>query len=535
MDRRTSREDQLRLILRPEEMAIGGRWYFGFAYQYVFDSELDEVLRIIDRTHWELGGTSDGLYLAPPHRRTSREPLAVPRATEFLRTPACYFEGGRQGTLVVAYDFDESAPLIFTRLEKAAGNGPVWLVDEVNLVPGKSGHTPWRHVLLCKQEGLEGLAFEDEATRCQEFFARRLCDRLAVPRDTPRWLTARLANGWEAVGSENVREVLLEAQALGFEQLIQGVPTGENGALGIPADPSGWLSRLCSEAELMGMRVAVWAPAGSVPATSPLLNSNPEWFLRLPRGTVQLTDASRVAWCDFNSEYSVQWTEAVHKFQEAGVSSLWLSGLGQSAQLVNWADPRRPTFNISAALATLAHLRNSGFDTLMVDGTSPVGLSSPVLGRLSSAGPVSYRAAPLIQRVRLSEVNWYFRMLANGCTPILPLRSSPGLTGASLADQPDEATRVKYANEAFRRVRDAMGTRTLLRAEDDPWKCVGTCWTSADGRTQVYWPYVDYRAPLEEGQRAYEVASGEEVRMESAGALMRGEHVYVVEQSSADQ
>jgi len=51
VDRRTSREDQLRLILRPEEMAIGGRWYFGFAYQYVFDSELDEVLRIIDRTH----------------------------------------------------------------------------------------------------------------------------------------------------------------------------------------------------------------------------------------------------------------------------------------------------------------------------------------------------------------------------------------------------------------------------------------------------------------------------------------------------
>lgn len=533
-DRRTGREDQLRLIIRPEEMAIGGKWYFGFAYQYVFSSDSDQVTRIVDRTHWELGGTSDGLYLAPPHRLATRDALSVPRATEFLRAPACYFEGGKQGTLVVAYDFDDGAPLIFTRLDKSAGSGPVYLVDEVHLVPGNSGHTPWRHVLLCKQDRLQGLAFEDEATRCQDFFARRLCDRFGVPYDTPRRLTVRLANAWETVAPENAREVLLEAQALGFEQLIQGAPAATSAGLPSP-EAADALSPLCTEADLLGMRVAAWVSAGCLPATSPLLASNPEWFLRSPRGTVLLADAGRLAWCDLNSDYTASWLEAVRRLQEAGLSSLWLSGLGQAARLVNWADAQRPAFNIRAALMALADLRNGGFDTVMTDSIAPIGLSSPIVGRLSSDELGAYRTAPLVQRVRSSEINWYFRMLANGCTPILPLRSSPGLIAASLADQPDQATRVKYANEAFRRVRDAMGTRTLLRADDDPWKCVGTCWTSPDGRTQVYWPYVDYRAPLEEGQRAYEVASGEEVRMESMGALLRGEHVYVVEQSYGDE
>jgi hypothetical protein len=529
-DRRTGREDQLRLIIRPEEMAIGGKWYFGFAYQYVFSSDSDEVLRITDCTHWELGGTSDGLYLAPPHRLSSREALLVPRTTEFLRSPMCYFQGGRQGTLVVAYDFDDSAPLIFTRLEKAAGSGPVRLVDEVNLISGGSGHTPWRHVLLCKQDRLEGLAFADEATRCQDFFARRLQDRFDVPNDTPRRLTVRFANGWEAVPSEQAREALSEAQALGFEQLIQGASAGAG-----PADADA-LTHLCTEADLLGMHAAAWVPVGYTPSCSPLLASNPEWFLRSPQGTVQVTGAGRVAWCDLNSGYTANWLEGVRKLQEAGVTSLWLSGLGQSAQLMNWANPQRPSFNIGAALTALATLRNGGFDTVMANTLAPVGLSSPTLGRMSAADVLdAYRTAPLVQRLRGAETDWYFRMLADGCTPILPLRNSPGITGAALADQPDQAAHVKYANEAFRRVRDAMGTRTLLRADDDPWRCVGTRWTSADGRTQVYWPFVDYRAPLEEGQRAYEVTSGEDVRMESMGALMRGEHVYVVEQSYQDE
>jgi hypothetical protein len=534
-ERRSGREDQLRLIIRPEEMAIGGKWYLGFAYQYVFSSEADEVLRITDRTHWELGGTSDGLYLSPPHRLTSREPLVVPRTTEFLRTPACYFQGGRSGTLVVAYDFDDSAPLIFTRLDKSAGAGAIRLVDEVNLVPGISGHTPWRHVLLCKQDRLEGLAFEDEATRCQDFFSRRLRDRFAVPYDTPRRLSVRFANGWEAVAPEQAREVLLEAQALGFEQLIQGMTGGVGTGFPTGTDATDALARLSAEADLLGMRAAAWVPVGHVASSSPLLATNPEWFLRTPQGTMQLTDAGRVAWCDLNSDYTAGWLEAVRKLQDAGITSVWLGGFGQSAQLVNSADPRRPSFNIRPALAALATLRNNGFDTVMADALAPLGIASPVVGRMSAGAADAYRSAPLVQRLRPSDANWYFTMLANGATPILALRSSPGLTGAALSDLPDQATRVTYANEAFRRVRDAMGIRTLLRADEDPWRCVGTRWTSTDGRTQVYWPYVDYRAPLEEGQRAYEVASGEEVRMESMGALMRGEHVYVVEQSYLDE
>jgi len=73
--------DELRLVIRPEEVAIGRKWYVGFSYQYVLRSDHASARQIIDYTHWELGGRSDGLYLVPPHRITTGEPLSVRRET----------------------------------------------------------------------------------------------------------------------------------------------------------------------------------------------------------------------------------------------------------------------------------------------------------------------------------------------------------------------------------------------------------------------------------------------------------------------
>jgi hypothetical protein len=545
----------LRLVIRPEELAIGGKWYVGFAYQYILRSDREVVTRLIDRTHWELGGRSDRLYLVPPHRQTSAEPLSLRRSPEFLRTPCFYFQGGKAGSLVVAYDFDEAAPLIFTSLSKRAGNAPLQLTDEVNVVPGTTVRTPWRYVLLCKQDNLAGLQFEDEFTRCYEFFVRKVRDHFGIPAESTRRLCVRPADGFlsqsTATNYDNVIAMLDEVAELGFERLWQGCVWDNAGArrksarpdlslLGFDFSPYGGgeqaVRRLCDAADARDLKLCLWVPTGQLSTASPYWETNPEWFARRADGSYYTCGAGGLAWLDLNTDYYLRSQEAFQRLHDLGVAGVWLDSFAPVASVVNYAAPSQPGFNLLPAFRRIKELLDTvGFESVYVEGESPVAIQSPTEGQLADGGYTCYKTAGFYYHLRPTETNWYYRLLANGSTPIVALHDAePEYVGTALADHPEQLTRVAYANQAFRRVRADMVQRSLLRSEQDPWTCTGVCWTSADGLRKVYWPFFDYSVQLAEGERAYDVVNGEEVPTEASGAFMHGERVYVVERSAPE-
>jgi len=540
--------DELRLVIRPEEVAIGRKWYVGFSYQYVLRSDHASARQIIDYTHWELGGRSDGLYLVPPHRITTGEPLSVRRETEFLRSPPFYFQGGAAGTLLIAYDFDEAAPLVYTQMDKPAGTGPISFSDEVHVVPGSEVRTPWRSVLLCRQEDLEGLAYEDEYTRCYEHVTAKLRGHFGIPADGPRRLCVRAAEGLSPGGATptyaHIRAMLREARNLGFERVSTGCIWSNLGADKCPPEPDlaitgmgitpygggeEGLRALCDAADELDMKVYAWAPSGQLVTQSDLWHSNPEWFARRRDGTRCSYGGGPLTWTDLNSGYYDYAMTGFEAARDAGVAGLWLDSFSAVASVVNCADPVRPRFNIVPAFKRMKALADMGYESIYIEGAGPAGIDSAARSHLDEGDHTFYRAASFVYNVRPTEANFYFRMLANYCTPIVALHYAlPTYRGNALADHPGQVTRVKYANEAFQKTRGLMAKRTLLRNGDDVWTCVGTRWDSADDTTKVYWPYTDMRVQLGARERACEVLTGEQVEMASGGALFRGEHVYVV-------
>ncbi len=544
-----AQEDELRLVIRPDEVAISGKWYVGFSYQYVFRSEHSQVGRIVDLTHWELGGRSDRLYMVPPHRLTSSEPLQVRREVEFLRTPSFYFQGNELGTLLLAYEFDEAAPLIHTRMEKPAGKGATAFSDEVHMVPGGDVHTPWRSVLLCRQDDLQGLAFEDEYTRCYEYMVAKLRAQFGIPPAGTRWLCVRGSEGLVPGGTtETYRDLLpmlQEAKSLGFERLWPGCIWEDTGGgqsppgldqptAGLDLSPYGGgeegLRALCDAAEVLDMKVYAPAPTGQLPAGSPFWQSNPEWFVKRRDGNRTSHGAGRLTWTDLTGGYYDYSLTAFEKARDVGIAGLWLDSFAAVASAVNYADPLHPRFNLIPAFRRMKDLAEMGYEDVLIEGAGPAGVNAAALGDLPPEAHTLYKGGHFVHNVGPGDTNDYFRMVANYCTPIVALHYTlPTYRGRALSDHPEQMTRVAYANEAFRRTRDFMVKRTLLHNDDDVWTCVGVRWDTADDKTRVYWPYVDMRVQLGPRERACEVLSGKEVEMASAGALLRGEHVYTVE------
>lgn len=543
--------DELRLVVRPAEAAIGGKWYVGFSYQYVFRSDKNIATRVYDLTHWELGGRSDGLYMAPPHRLSTKDALTARRAPEFLRTPCFYFQGGETGTLVVAYEFDEAAPLIYTEMDKPTGGGPTEFVDEINVMPGNEVHTPWRYVLFCKQDDLKGLQFVDEYTRCYEHFVKRVRDHFGIPAEPTRRLCIRAAEGIRPGGTtetyDDVIPMLDEIKRLGFERVWPASIWDNLGARKQPPKPNlgimsmGFsdygggeegLRRLCEAAEERGLKVYTWAPTGQLVTESPFWSSNPQWFPKKQDGSRYAYGGGNLTWTDLNSGYYDYSLEGFRRARELGIAGLWFDSFKSVASVVNYADAMHPTFNIIPAFKRMKELLEGlEYENVYIEGSGPAGIDAYPTGHFDTGGYTFYKAGKFYYHMRPTATNWYFRMLANHSTPIVALHYTlRTYRGNALADHPEQVARATYANQAFQKVRELMVERTLLQADDDPWDCTGTKWASADGHAQVYWPYVNMRVPLGPKQRAYEVVSGEEVRMESSGALFQAEHVYVVEE-----
>ncbi|MCD6361528.1 MAG: hypothetical protein J7M38_11790 [Armatimonadetes bacterium] len=541
--------DELRLLLKPAAAEIAGRSYAGFAYRYEMNCPGAAVTRVFDITHWELGGRSDRLYLVPPHRLTSEDPLSVRRRPEFLRTPCFYFQGGRRGCLVVAYDFDEAAPLIYTEMNKFAGRGPTQFVDEIHMAASGRPHTPWRQVLLCPKRGLEGLQFADEEALCEDYFTGRVRAHFGIPPEPVRRLCIRASEGVRP-GSitesyDDVAKLLPQLAEMGFERVwpcsiwdntgaYRDPPRPNLSILSMNISPHGGgeegLKRLCRAAEAAGMGVYSWAPTGQLVTDSSFWESNPDWFPKKKNGDRYAYGGGALTWTDLNSGYYDYAMQGLRHAREIGVSGLWFDSFRSVASVINYADPQHPTFNIIPAFRRMKTLlEDLDYENIYLESEGPAGIDGYPTAYLDTGGYTFYRSGKFYYHIRPTETNWYFRMLANYATPLLAWKYSlRTYVGCSLSDHPQQMQRVKYANLAFQATREHMHRRTLLRAGDDPWRCIGTRWDSKDGRTTVYWPYEDMKVRLSDGRRAREVVNGEAVAAEGELTVLRGERVYLV-------
>lgn len=541
--------DELRLLLKPAAEEIAGRSYTGFAYRYEVSCPDTTPTRVIDLTHWELGGRSDRLYMVPPHRLSTEDPLYVGRRPEFLRTPSFYFQGGRHGLLVIAYEFDEEAPLIYTGMDKLTGRGPTQFVDEVHLTGAENPHTPWRQVLLCQKPGLEGLQFADEQALCQDHFVAKTRAHFGIPAEPTRRLCVRACEGVRPGGTcetyDDVAAMLPEIKDLGFERVWPCSIWDNSGAYRDPPRPNlsimtmnisphgggeEGLKRLCQAADALGMGVYSWAPSGQLVTDSLFWESNPEWFPKKKNGERYAYGGGKLTWTDLGSGYYDYALEGLKHARDIGVSGLWFDSFRSVASVINYADPDHPTYNITPAFARMKTLlEDMDFENIYLEGAGPAGIDGYPTGYFDTGGHTFYRSGKYYYDIRPSETNYYFRMLANYATPLVAMKYSlRTYVGNALSDHPQQMQRVKYANLAFQATRDYMRRRTLLRAGDDPWRCIGTRWDSEDGATTVYWPYEDIKVRLADGRTAREVVNGEVIATEAELTVLRGERVYLV-------
>jgi hypothetical protein len=541
--------DELRLLLRPAVEEIAGRSYAGFAYRYEVSCPDTRPMRVIDLTHWELNGRSDRLYMVPPHRLSSEDPLYVRRQPEFLRTPSFYFQGGRLGCLVIAYEFDEEAPLIYTGMDKLTGRGPTQFVDEVYLTGAEDPHTPWRQVMLCPKAGLEGLQFADEQALCQDHFTAKVRAHFGIPPEPTRRLCVRacehVQKGSTYETYDDVATMLPEAKELGFERVWPCSIWDNSGAYRDPPRPNlsiltmnisphaggeEALKRLCQAADALGMGIYSWAPSGQLVTDSTFWTSNPEWFPKKKDGERYAYSGGKLTWTDLNSGYYDYAQEGLRHAREIGVSGLWFDSFRSVASVINYADPDHPTYNITPAFARMKTLlEDMDFENIYLEGAGPAGIDAYPSRNLVTGGYKDYRAGPYRTHIRPIERNCYYRMLANYSTPLLAMKYTlRTYRYSALTDHPDLMQQVRYANLAFQATRDYMHRRTLLRAGDDPWRCIGTRWDSEDGATTVYWPYEDVRVRLADGRSAREVVNDEAIATEAELTVLRGERVYLV-------
>ncbi len=541
--------DELRLLLRPASEEIAGRAYHGFAYRYELRCEDTTATRVFDLTHWELGGRSDWLYMSPPQRLSSRDALQVARRPEFLRTPCMYFQGSNRGLLAIAYEFDESAPMIYTEMQKRAGRGATEFVDEIHFAAGDTARTPWRQILVCRKTNLEGLQFADEAALCSDHFAAKVREHFAIPDEPTRRLCIRAAEGVRPGGTtetyDDVIEMLPAIADLGFERVWPGSIWDNAGAYSKPPKPNlsitsmgvsphgggeEGLKRLCNAAQAAGMGVYTWAPTGQLVTDSEFWESQPSWFPKKQNGDRYAYGGGALTWTDLNSDYYDYSVEGFRHVRELGVSGLWFDSFRSVASAINYTDPQDPTFNIVPAFRRMrVLLEEMDYENIYLESEGPAGIDGYPTGYLDTGGHTFYRSGKFCYFIRPSDTNWYFRMLANHATPLVAMQfSMRTYTGNALSDHPQQMERVKYANMAFRATRDYMHERTLLRAGNDAWRCIGTEWGSADGTVGVWWPYEEMRVRVPKGRHATEAVSGETAQTDGELAVMQAERVYLV-------
>jgi len=545
-EKKTGIRDRLEWRFRPATLKVQGRDYSGVEYAWRFRSRKNRVRRIVDLTDWTLGGRPDDLYLVPPRQIPGEAPVYVRPAVEFLRTPCFYFQGGRDGCMVLAGRFDDAAPWVRTGMERAAGSSEIRFTEEILCSRRTEAHTPWRRVLVCPEARLTGLAFEDEYARCLDVIESEVRAHFGIREPAVRRLCVRASEGIRPGNStptyDAVIPMLDAIAAAGFERVWPGCIWNNAGALRKPPRPNlqildmtfspygggeAGLRRLVAAAEKRGLGIYTWSPSGQLVTASRYWKEHPEWFPKRENGARYDYSGSTLTWTNLNSDYYQMAMEGFRRARALGVSGMWLDSFGAVAAVVDYTHPRQLQFNIPPAFRRMKELQDMGFEMLYIEGRGPAGVDGYPMGNLDEGGYAFYKSGHFVYRIRPDRYDVYFRHLANLATPILAWKYTlRTYRGNAITDHPELLRRITYDNRAFRKVRGRMVHRRLIAAPDDPWRCIGVEWSDDSGRSQVVWAYEkqEYTPPI--GHIAVEVLSRTPAPMRGRVARLDRERVY---------
>lgn len=156
-------EDELRLIVAPASLELGGRKWAGFSYHWEFSSPKRKIHRILEHATWELGGSIVGNTLLAQgqcNMPVYRGDAATTFTTACLRTLSGYgspqgnsFQLGPRGGLLQGFDFQHGpagAMLQFwprlnsisSLVESPPGSDLLHVVDEYRFELGGTTTTP---------------------------------------------------------------------------------------------------------------------------------------------------------------------------------------------------------------------------------------------------------------------------------------------------------------------------------------------------------------------------------------------------------
>jgi len=440
------------------------------------------------------------------------------------------------------------------------------LVLEERFVTALRGEctTPWRVVAVYRAGGLDAWTF------ARDFVAERLCRRIDIMPSEFLPTTQISKNLYLVYPREAnfdwVRKQLPFAAALGFKRVNigpiwkstateqevlkgkgkkKGIRRGSSCAplsLEVAARLGGeeGLRRLCDEAHRLGVQVIAWTPTAHLSVLSPLLEEHPEWIVRNRDG----------------SPYDLGYRQDGHSslvgvFHPAGYTQYALARLRQTRQRTGldgiWFDSY-PSFGLraynyatpdwapqfDAVLDFHRAMRKLGYFVL-VEGHVPFDIPSDGFGGMVEPYPfvrywqgrewLLYKTAPWWLPLDTSvkppsealgwrklkpppQPGFYFRLLANKCTPMISLE----------VFQQDAAIREEalYANNAYGRLSPLMKRRRLLQRNGS---MVGVLWEDQTRGRGALWAFTD--GWLDVG---FPVKKASEISTEQS-APVRGSHV----------
>ncbi len=530
------REDRLDWILRGTEREIAGQTYRGVGYAWELRCTDDEVLAIIDRATWELGGRAEGVTVI------TQDAYAVDNV--FTIGGDCVYAGAAHyrfahgdgldyqcspaGALAVFHD--EVHPRVPTSrrawLERIAYHDTIAFAGE------PTARTPLKCVLYAPEGS------HDQWTRVHDYVYDRFAEHWGAARETPLPIIGELMERRERNVETRGRtfhvmadEILPEIAPLGFAIVNCATLSGHLG-LGMfslePAEELGGmegLAHLCASARELGMSIQAWGPTARLSQASPIFQGKQHWLLEGPGGQPPTSYSyPTVRACRMRGAWMPYALERYRAIRDAtGLDCLWLDSYHNYTLGPSFADPRVALEQAEDLFRYHGELSRMGY-RIYTEATGTMGVPSPGFPMAESFSdtpglpdPMTrYRVSNYIgseaAREALLDPGYYYRLLANQAPPML--------SWLHLREHPEVHQEIARCNRDYVAVvRHMVRRRTLPDGR-------GVEWTDPAAGTRVLFAYRDFEHSAEDLGAVYDVTGDRDVPVEGGRFATEAMHTY---------
>ncbi len=566
---------EMEWIISPVSRELGDRSYSGLGWKVKVMEGLGQAttLRVMEPAvirfgDWAFAQTWGDFIETGVDFST---PFNVPEYWYFGDTQPFYYAGGPGGSVVSFFDTPVAAQVA---IAEEAGRHLLNL--RVPLGAGLVRETPVKVWLWTDDAFPTKWAALDEWTAVYDATADRYRSSLGLGVTEPQ--PALIANVpdeeymqryWENGPPEYedsfhynfAHSKLLEAAELGFRILVFDMhwdtdaiylPTPERylpGSLSFGSGNAPWrleindalggeraLQELVDRADELGVEVILWIPPAHLSNSSPLLQEHPEWIKWRSDGIPETAGYRDITGTSLTSgwyDYAIVQYQGIQ--QATGFDGVLIDSWLTFAMLPDGSE-EQPEPQLDQAIALQRDLQQMGAAQIMIEGTSPFGLSSGgygLEGYLGGGPEGQAMAKRLYERIEGREYGLY-RYIADtipDAASYYRALASKGVIGIwnldVLATLPeDQHDGIVQANHDYVQVSDKMERRHLI-AEGDTWQ--GVAWTRRGSRDQVLFAFDRFHYLLAGRATIEDITAG--ITLSAEGGFETAPmHTYIVTQ-----